>query len=198
MSNHSRGRERESTEATVSRRFLETGTHDSYTALFSLIKPQLVSFFRTRVSTVAHAEDLAQEVLLTIYCKAGQVRQHALFRPWVFRIARRMLWRHYGKSARELPTVSLAEVEETALALKTQGGSKEFEFREWIRVLDPAEQDVMMLRFVDDLEYHEIAQARQLPLGTVQWRVFNSKKKLAARGVAGRSTRRVRATSRPE
>jgi DNA-directed RNA polymerase specialized sigma24 family protein len=42
------------------------------------------------------------------------------------------------------------------------------------------------------LEYHEIAQARQLPLGTVQWRVFNSKKKLAAHSAAGRSLRGAR------
>jgi len=38
----------------------------------------------------------------------------------------------------------------------------------------------MMLRFVEEWEYHEIAAAQAIPIGTVQWRVFNSKKKLAA------------------
>lgn len=36
----------------------------------------------------------------------------------------------------------------------------------------------MTLRFVEEMEYHEIA-AVQVPIGTVQWRVFNFKKKLA-------------------
>jgi DNA-directed RNA polymerase specialized sigma24 family protein len=37
----------------------------------------------------------------------------------------------------------------------------------------------MMLRFVEEWEYHEIAAGKAIPIGTVQWRVFNSKKKLA-------------------
>jgi DNA-directed RNA polymerase specialized sigma24 family protein len=37
----------------------------------------------------------------------------------------------------------------------------------------------MTLRFVEEWEYHEIAAAQDIPIGTVQWRVFNSKKKLA-------------------
>jgi DNA-directed RNA polymerase specialized sigma24 family protein len=36
------------------------------------------------------------------------------------------------------------------------------------------------LRFVEEWEYHEIAAAKAIPIGTVQWRVFNAKKKLAA------------------
>ena len=28
-------------------------------------------------------------------------------------------------------------------------------------------------------DYHEIAAAQAIPIGTVQWRVFNAKKKLA-------------------
>jgi DNA-directed RNA polymerase specialized sigma24 family protein len=35
------------------------------------------------------------------------------------------------------------------------------------------------LRFVEEWEYHEIAAAKAIPIGTVQWRVFNAKKRLA-------------------
>jgi DNA-directed RNA polymerase specialized sigma24 family protein len=46
------------------------------------------------------------------------------------------------------------------------------------------------LRFVEEWEYHEIAAAKAIPIGTVQWRVFNAKKKLATRlkgpGLPGR------------
>jgi DNA-directed RNA polymerase specialized sigma24 family protein len=53
------------------------------------------------------------------------------------------------------------------------------EFRDWMKFLDPQEREAMTLRFVEEWEYHEIASAKAIPLGTVQWRVFNSKKKLA-------------------
>jgi DNA-directed RNA polymerase specialized sigma24 family protein len=47
--------------------------------------------------------------------------------------------------------------------------------------LDARERDDMLLRFVEQWEYHEIAAVRRAPIGTVQWRIFNSKKKLARR-----------------
>lgn len=39
----------------------------------------------------------------------------------------------------------------------------------------------MKLHFIEEWEYHEIAAARDMPVGTVQWIVFNAKKKLAPR-----------------
>ena len=36
------------------------------------------------------------------------------------------------------------------------------------------------LRFIEECEYHEIAAAQTIPIGTAQWRVFNAKKKLAS------------------
>ena len=43
----------------------------------------------------------------------------------------------------------------------------------------------MKLRFLEDWEYHEIAAAHNIPIGTVQWRVFNARKKLALHLAAG-------------
>jgi DNA-directed RNA polymerase specialized sigma24 family protein len=54
------------------------------------------------------------------------------------------------------------------------------EFNDWMKFLDSQERETMTLRFVEEWEYHEIAAAQAVPIGTVQWRVFNSKKKLAA------------------
>jgi hypothetical protein len=36
------------------------------------------------------------------------------------------------------------------------------------------------MRFVEQWEYHEIAAARAIPIGTVQWQVFNAKKEAGA------------------
>ncbi len=57
--------------------------------------------------------------------------------------------------------------------------SPAFEFEHWINLLDSREQEVMRLRFVEEWEYHEIAANQCVPIGTVAWRVFNAKKKLA-------------------
>jgi RNA polymerase sigma factor (sigma-70 family) len=49
---------------------------------------------------------------------------------------------------------------------------------EW---LEPAEREMMLLRYLEGFEYHEIASMLNIPVGTVQWKIFHSKRKLAAR-----------------
>ena len=46
-------------------------------------------------------------------------------------------------------------------------------------LLDSRERELMTLRYIEDWEYHEIAAAQAVPIGTVQWRIFKAKKKLA-------------------
>lgn len=160
--------------------FLESPDERTFADLFQTFTPQLIAFFRTRNCDLVVAEDLAQEVMLTVYFKASQLRDRTLFHAWLFKIARNALCRHYGKRSREVETIDLSGIADRMIAgAQKPAGSLAFEFRHWMAFLDSRERDVMMLRFVEEWEYHEIAAAREIPIGTVQWRVFNAKKKLA-------------------
>lgn len=160
-------------------RFLHSPDEATFTDLFRIFSPQLVAFFMARGS--AHiAEDLAQEVMLTVYRKAGQVRDHRLFRGWVFTIARNTLSRHYTRQAGKVETVDLSELPESLAAVSPRNaGAPAFEFNHWMDFLDRREKELLTLRFVEEWEYHEIAAAQKIPIGTVQSRLFNAKRKLA-------------------
>src|SRR6202142_1175988 len=108
MSNEPIANERLLQEELLTNKFLETPDEDSFADLFEIFTTQLVAFFRTRGCEPALAEDLAQEVMLTVYRKATQIRNRRLFRAWLFKIARNILCRHYGKQSREEDTVPLA------------------------------------------------------------------------------------------
>jgi RNA polymerase sigma-70 factor, ECF subfamily len=180
MHNHSTVDGKVARETEVADKFLDKPDGDSFADLFSTFSPQLVIFFRARGCELGLAEDLAQEVMLTVYRKAAQVRARGLFRAWLFKIARNTLCRHYGKQTREVETVNFEETTDglAGASVKTSG-IPAFEFLRWMALLDSGERKIMELRFIEQLEYHEIATAQQLPIGTVQWRVFNAKKKLA-------------------
>jgi RNA polymerase sigma-70 factor (ECF subfamily) len=170
---------RQSPSQTETETFLRDPNEESFAPLFKILTPQLVAFFRTR-DCAAVAEDLAQEVMIAVYRKAGQVRDRALFRAWLFTIARHVLCRHWGHRARQVETVDLAEVPERLIASTKQwAGTTGFEFNRWMTFLESHEIETLQLRFIEEWEYHEIAAAQTIPIGTVQWRVFNAKKKLA-------------------
>jgi DNA-directed RNA polymerase specialized sigma24 family protein len=98
----------------------------------------------------------------------------------MFRIARNTLSRHYGRGSRDADVVNLADLPEGLVAVNPgNGATPMFEFNHWMGFLEPREKEALTLRFIEEWEYHEIAAARQIPIGTVQWRVFNAKKKLA-------------------
>ena len=166
-------------ECDVAERFLDQADENSFNDLFRVYSPQLISFFRRRGHETGVAEDLAQEVMLTVYRKAGQLRDHRLFRSWLFKVARNTACRYYAQRSRQVPTVDLAEMTEFLPAADRSPFGPASEFKDWMKFLGKQERETMTLRFVEDWEYHEIAAAQALPIGTVQWRVFNSKKKLA-------------------
>jgi RNA polymerase sigma-70 factor (ECF subfamily) len=178
-------------EGAVTEKFLNAPSEDSFSDLFNTFSPQLVAFFRARNCELALAEDLAQEVMLSVYRKAAQIRDRTLFRAWLFKIARNALCRHYGKRTREVETVDLTDVSDRLAAASPEpAGTPAFEFLHWMAFLDLREREVMRLRFIEEWEYHEIAAAHAIPIGTVQWRVFNAKKKLAPHLTALQNTTR--------
>ena len=166
-------------ESEIAERFLEQPDDDSFDDLFRAFSPQLVAFFQRRGHERGSSEDLAQEVMLTVYRKAGQLRDHRLFRAWLFKVARNAACRYYAQRKRELATVDLADVSDFLPAPKRTPFGPASEFEDWMKFLDDQERETMKLRFIYEWEYHEIASAQAIPIGTVQWRVFNSKRKLA-------------------
>jgi RNA polymerase sigma-70 factor (ECF subfamily) len=160
--------------------FLESPSEDSFADLFKICTPQLISFFRTRGCETAVSEELAQEVMFIVYRKADQLRDRTLFRAWLFKVARTTLYRHYGKQSREVNTIELEKVADRLVAYtKAQAAMPALEFLHWMSFLDSREQEALILRFVEGWEYNEIAAEKAIPIGTVKWRVFNAKKKLA-------------------
>lgn len=166
-------------EQETERRFLEAPTAEAFDGLFGLWFPKLERFFLVRGCDLATAEDLAQETLFTVYRHAAAVRERDLFRPWLIKVARNVLLQHLRRSGSRLAAVSLDHLERTP-----EGGTANPEFRlllsQVLATLSADEQQIVLLRFVEELDYREIAAALDVPLGTVKWRIHATRAKLMA------------------
>lgn len=168
------------TDREVVERFLSETCEDSFRCLFDAFAPRLRCYFRLRGCDSGLSEELTQDVMMSVYRHRRSLREPSCFPTWLFKIARNTLLAHLRSSARKVATVDLETLTASALRHDPDLLSKQC-FREWMRSLSPTEQRVMRLRFVDNLEYHEIASLLKAPVGTIQWRVFQAKRKLAAR-----------------
>jgi RNA polymerase sigma-70 factor (ECF subfamily) len=160
--------------------FLSEPTEESFCAMFRAVAPQIIRYFRARGCEPSLSEDLTQEVMLAVFRQVSMLRDRKFFRPWIFKIARNALLQHLRRESRNVQTTELdVRVHDSVgPAGDLLSGSS---FAQWLAYLGPNDRQALMLRYVEDLEYHEIAEVLSIPLGTVQWRIFQAKRKLAAR-----------------
>jgi DNA-directed RNA polymerase specialized sigma24 family protein len=119
-------------EAAATEAFLEAPNEEAFIELFLTLTPQLVSFFRSRGCARDLSEDLSQDVMLTVYRKAAQLRDRERFRARVFTIARHALYRHQGRRSLEVVAIDVKDIVDTRT--KSTGPSA-FEFHHWITFL---------------------------------------------------------------
>lgn len=159
--------------------FLTARTEEAFCALFEAVCVRVRRYFLLRGLDAATAEDLTQNVFVKVYAGAGELREAAAFYGWLFAIARNELvsyWRR--EQPRQAQTESLNEQAPNRLQIEP-AATATLRMRDLLNALEPAERDLIVLRFVEGLSYEELAAALKLPLGTIKWRIFNARRKLA-------------------
>lgn len=174
--------------------FLLTGSEEDFCALFEVVYPRVRRYFLLRGMEIGEAEELAQDVMVIVYQRAGEVREKDFFNGWLFKVAKNELarfWRRRQARSRiaEMQPFDSELAEKLMIEIEVADSS---DFAEWVSYLEPAERDIIILRFVEELSYEELAVALGIPIGTVKWRLFNAKKKLAPIIKASPSKARLR------
>lgn len=160
--------------------FLANPAEDSFSALFRALSPCVFRYLRLRGCEAGLAEDLTQEVMITVYTQSRTLRNRDLFLPWLFRVTRNAYLQHLRREHRHIAVTALSEASGNMCG-PAPDPTRASMFAEWMECLTPLERELIVLRYVEGFKYHEIASALEIPLGTVQWKIFRLKRKLAER-----------------
>jgi RNA polymerase sigma-70 factor, ECF subfamily len=161
--------------------FLAERTEERFCALFDAFYGRLRRYFMARGVDRSGAEELAENVMFQVFRHASQLRDGSSFHGWIFQIARNEILQLRRKSASAVQTVAYEPLARRLSDTLDSGErlDREGPFREWMSHMDETEREILILRFVEDLDYPEISEVLGIPVGTIKWRVFNAKSKLA-------------------
>ena len=150
-------------------------SRQAFTELFDFFAPRLKSYLLRLGADDMLAEELSQEVMITVWRKAGQFdRTQSSPSTWIFRIARNRridaFRRTRSLDARTdeplLSPSALPHPEDSYEATEI-----EQHVREAMKDLPEEQLSLLKAAFFDGLSHAEIAKKMNLPLGTVKSRI---------------------------
>jgi RNA polymerase sigma-70 factor (ECF subfamily) len=147
----------------------------AYSELFSYYAPRVKSYLMRLGADAAGAEEIAQDVMVTVWRKADQFdRMQASVSTWIFRIARNRRIDVFRRSRK--PDLDPSEpmiLPAAAEAPEARMESHDVETRVRAAMKDlPAEQlEMLQLAFYEGLSHRDIAERLKVPLGTVKSRI---------------------------
>lgn len=147
----------------------------AFAVLFGHFAPRIKSWLKGRGLGDRQAEDLAQEVMITLWQKAEQFDPaKARLSTWLFRVARNRFIDL--KRKRKYPEVNADDHLDTMVADdETDAGAMRGQERKSVakalEQLKPDQRKVVELSFFEELSHSQIAERLDLPLGTVKSRL---------------------------
>jgi RNA polymerase sigma-70 factor (ECF subfamily) len=147
---------------------------DAFATLFSHFGPRIEAYLRRLGAQPAQAEDLAQDVMMTVWQRAVQFDQErAPVGAWIFAIARNRLidvQRRNGREKVVLDQPSVADVIEGKAEEALYLNEIERHLRKAMTAL-PHEQTVLLRQgYYEDKSQSTLADEHRLPLGTIKSR----------------------------
>lgn len=162
-------------QAVLIRRVATARDRQAFAALFKYFAPRVKAYLRRAGLEPGEAEEVAQEVLLSLWRKAESFDPaRAAPATWVFAIARNARIDH-ARRRRGASLPAMPELEEPdhspSAETQTLTAEREAQLRAALRALSPEQQQIVQLSFFSETPHTAIASTLNLPLGTVKSRI---------------------------
>jgi len=148
---------------------------DAFETLFDSYYPRLFRFLFRLTRSHGAAEELANDVLLTLWKDADRFRGESKVSTWIFGIAYRQALAHLRK--RKFKLVPFVEHD----AAVDEAGAQ-FEREDWVRrgveELPSKQKLTVMLVYFLGLSCEETAEVTGVPVSTVKTRMFHARRKM--------------------
>ena len=159
-------------------RSLAEGNIDSLGELFERYKTGIFNYFLRSTGDRDAASDMLMEVFERLYRYRESYQPDRKFRPWLFRIANRVLADHFRTQNRSLTLLDIS-VESTD-ELSWQGDIEVHQryLLSALKQLGEQDQRLIQLHYMLEMSYAEIAEIEDLTVNALRIRICRALKKL--------------------
>lgn len=163
---------------------VQKGDHDRFGVLVERYEKKLLRYGRKFLANQEDREDIVQDVFINAYQNIQSFDASQRFSPWIYRIAHNAFVN--GLKRKERSPFALVDFDTVLLhAVAEDQGVNETEMREMRNMIDrglekiaPKYREVLILYYLEDMQYKEIAEILQVPTGTVGIRMRRAKEAL--------------------
>lgn len=158
----------------------QAGEEAALNELIARYSPGL-RFFLRKMAGRAAADDLLQDTWFDVYRKINGLKRPGAFGAWLYRIARDKAYRELRR--RPAPQIRVDEnVPEPVAAAEESFTPDEVQsVRDALGELPGEQREVLLLRFIGQMSYEQIADVIAHPVGTVRSRIHYAKLALRAK-----------------
>ena len=156
----------------------QAGERIAFEELFEMYQPRLKYYVRRLNGGDSGADDMLQDIWLTVFKKIHKLKNTEAFAVWLYRIARNKVYSGFRRKER---FVSLPEESEFPVS---PGSEPAFDandaknLHKALKKLKPYHREVLTLSFVEQMPYQSIADIVGCSVGTVKSRIFYAKQSL--------------------
>ena len=168
------------------------GDQRAFRLLFDKYKKQVINYCFRFCGHRGVAEDLAQEVFVTVFKRVGDFRGESKLSTWIYRIAMNLtknrhkyLARRHHKSHSDIDGNEPSQLHNEAQGRTSgevgrpdwdaMGNETERIVIASLHSLDPDFREILILRDVENLSYEEVGAITNLPAGTVKSRLHRAR-----------------------
>ncbi|HET8905971.1 MAG TPA: sigma-70 family RNA polymerase sigma factor [Ktedonobacterales bacterium] len=149
--------------------------------LYARVRLSVFQYLMHLTSDPRNAEELLQDTLVAVWKNAHAFAGKSSVRAWIFGIARQRAFKRLRRREPVYLTLEVADAEssgemepETALL----ASANRAELARALDQLSTGQREVLLLTFVHQLSYKEIAEVMNVPIGTIKSRLNGAKRSL--------------------
>jgi RNA polymerase sigma-70 factor (ECF subfamily) len=152
----------------------QLGDREAFAELVAICQPRLRAYLNRMLPEPQHVDDVSQEVWMDVFKDLAGLLDPAAFMPWLYRIA-------HNRSARMMRRRQPVSYIDDVDVAQGSAGEEEFTPEDAAAVhaalgrLSAEHREVLLLRFLEDMSYEDIARVVGCPVGTIRSRIHNAK-----------------------